>query len=145
VIGDEHVHFMKVDVQGGELGVLKSAERAIAEGRISFMFIEFAGEKDVLNHLLERRMRIFDSEYLVIPRKTPADLSNWDIFRDLTLSSGANAHRAWPCAISYVPDAYCQFFIDEKKKLGLVWTDIVAVAPHFVDQFTKAASAAAIA
>ncbi len=164
VIGDQHVRFMKVDVQGGELGVLRSAEQAITQGRIDFMFVEFGGEEAVLNHLLERGMRIFDSEYLLIPRKHRVygltwnvfrnlkrwrrdriDMSNWDVFRDLTLTTGATAHRAWPRVISYAPNDYCQFFARENRKLGTVWTDIVAVAPHFVDQFTKAASAAAVA
>jgi FkbM family methyltransferase len=143
VVGNEHVRFMKIDVQGGELGVLQSAERAISEGRIDFMFVEFAGERDVLKHLLDRGMQIFDSEYLLIPKTSKADFSNWEIFRDLTLSSGTGAHRAWPRAISYSPDDYCRFFDEERKKIGFIWTDIVAVAPHFVEQFAKAAKQAA--
>lgn len=156
VIGDRHVRFMKIDVQGSELGVLQSAERATRESRIDFMFIEFDGERDVLTHLLEGRMQIFDSGYLLVPRlyrgrgwkrfllgKRPMDFSNWDVFLDLTLTNGGQAHRAWPKEISYDTARYCRFFSLERDKLGGVFTDLVAVAPHFVDQFTRAASKAA--
>jgi hypothetical protein len=142
IAGDEHVRFMKIDVQGGELGVLRSAERAIASGRIDFMYLEFSGEKEVLENLLHHGMQIFDSEYVLAPREGKVDLSNWQSLRTLSLSNGRAAYRGWPLSIERSPLEYCQFFVAERKKIGVVQTDLVAVAPHFVETFRRAAASA---
>lgn len=157
VIGGEHVRFMKIDVQGGELGVLRSAEKAIADGRVDFMFIEYTGDKALVDYLLDRRMQLFDSEYILVPRKPRkklswrllvygsrrADLSNWDVVGEARTSNGVHVLRAWPRPTTYAQEDFCRFFEEERQRVGTLWTDLIAVAPHFIEQFKAAALAAA--
>ena len=64
--GITHIHFMKVDVEGNELNVLKGAKKMIDEGRISAIQFEFGGTdidsrvffKDFW-YLLNKKYRIF--------------------------------------------------------------------------------------
>lgn len=142
VVGDQHVRFMKIDVQGGELGVLKSASRAIDNGRIDMLFVEFSGEKDVIGFLAERGFQMFDSEYLLSP-KAGAALSAWQIFRGGTLSTGRPYHYAWPTTpVSPDPMQYCDQFDEWKRSLGGVWTDLLCIRPGYYATFAKAAQSA---
>jgi FkbM family methyltransferase len=156
-IGERRVRFMKIDVQGGELDVLRSAKRAIAEKRIDLMVVEFTGDRNLLTHLFDCRMRLFDLEYTLIPRKPRkrfswkallrgtrrADLSNWDVVGGGTLSNGVQALRAWPRVGPRTPDEFRLFFDEERRRVGRFWTDLVAVAPHFAEDFMAAVSKAA--
>ena len=154
-IGDRHVRFVKIDVQGGEIGVLQSAERAISEHRIDFMLVEFTGHVKLLEYLLERRMTLFDAAYTLVPKRRRsrfswkamlygtdrADLTNWDISGTGTLSTGIKALRAWPRATSRTLGEFCLFLKEERRRAGRFWTDLIVVAPHFREEFTTAVSA----
>jgi len=154
-IGDKHVRFMKIDVQGGEVGVLQSAERAISEHRIDFMLVEFTGHVELLEYLLKRKMKLFDAAYTLVPKRprsrfswkamlygrNRADLTNWDISGSGTLSTGIKAFRAWPRATSRTLDEFCRFLKEERRRAGRFWTDLIVVAPHFLEEFTTAVSA----
>jgi FkbM family methyltransferase len=45
LLNDKCARFMKVDVQGGEIGVIRSAKAALEEQRIDIIFLEFAGHE----------------------------------------------------------------------------------------------------
>jgi len=61
---DETLSFVKMDVQGGEERVLKGARKAMEEGRIKLMYIEWSGDAGVLKWLDEFGYRVFDSTYV---------------------------------------------------------------------------------
>ncbi len=135
---DEHVHerilFFKIDVQGGELNVLKGASRAFDRG-VDLLYIEFDGEREMLDFLFERDYLVFDHQYLLVPQvKNGPDLSSWDIVKDITLSTGHNSHYGWPKEMPSDPGAYCNFFHSEAKKIGQVYTDIVAIRKDLADE-----------
>lgn len=142
VIDDRHVRLIKIDVQGGEFGVLKSAVRAIDAGRVDLLVIEFAGEVDVIDFLARRGYRFFDGEYLLIARPD-ANLEGWDIMRGGTLSTGRPYLYAWP--VAEIPQdmiKYCGIFKKWRKAVGGVWTDLVCVRPGFLNTFMVAAKRA---
>jgi FkbM family methyltransferase len=141
---DDHVdragaRFMKIDVQGGELGVLRSAQRSLLDGRIDIMFVEFAGETDVLGYIHAMGFEVFDSEYLLITNEHP-DFAAWDVFRESTLSTGRAFCRAWPKVLPSDPAAFCEMFRTQRPLVGPVQTDLVCVRHGFVDEYLAAAA-----
>lgn len=138
-IGSEHVRFMKVDVQGGENSVLRSARRALSEQRIDVMHIEFSGERDVFDILQGHGLMIFDSGYTLIPCRTDPDLSSWDITGDIRLSTGRAAYRSWPSSMPTTSAGYLDFLEQETKAIGTVSTDLLCVSPNAWPAFLSAA------
>ena len=119
--------FMKVDVQGGELGVLKSARSSLDNNKIQMIFLEFSGSLSELNFLAEREYVIFDTQYVVIPQG-PGDLSNWVLMQDgkpAMLSNGLKAYHVWPKTMPTSLEAYVDFLKEERQRAGIIWTDLM--------------------
>jgi FkbM family methyltransferase len=142
VVGSRHVRFMKVDVQGGELGVLQSASQCLAEDRMDVMFVEFGGDLGVLDHIIGSGFEVFDSEYLLIV-KPDADLGAWDTFYESNLSTGARYLRGWPRTTPGEPADYCAMFREQQPRVGSVFTDLVCMRTGFVETYLKGARDAA--
>jgi FkbM family methyltransferase len=142
-VGIDGARFMKMDVQGGELGVLKSARSSLEQRRIDVLFVEFNGNRDVLSYILEMGFEVYDSEYLLITKDDP-DLSQWDTFRSGTLSTGRAYSRGWPIDLPSDPEDYCEMFKSQRGSVGSVWTDLVGVRSGFVEAYLQAAHRAAV-
>jgi FkbM family methyltransferase len=134
---DERVVFMKIDVQGGELEVLNGSKRTFERG-IDSLYIEFGGELDILDFLFDRDYVVYDHRYLVIPTRAKPDPKVWRIEGEQTLSTGQLAYHAWPVVTPGDPDAYCEMLTRETKRIGAVFTDIVAVRKDLNAQFSEA-------
>ena len=66
----QHVRFMKVDVQGGEIDVLNGAKKAIRQHGIDVIFIEYEGDRRIIDFLLDEGYILFDSgQYLYSQKK----------------------------------------------------------------------------
>lgn len=127
IVGDEHVVFLKADIQGGEYSMLVSGERLLEQGRIALMFIEHAGQLNVLELLARHGYKIYDGEYLIVPTKDGCDLSNWNTHDELKLSTGHTAYRGWPKSRPDDFVGYARFFDEERKKIGGLFTDLTVV------------------
>lgn len=138
-IGDESVTFMKIDVQGSELAVLKSAQKALSSRRISSMLVEFSGETDVLQCILDHGFIVFDTRYMMVPKTDDVDKSMWDIEGSVTLSTGREALWAWPRLTPSFPDEYVSFMEIERKKTGYIQTDLSCILPEFAETYFNAA------
>jgi FkbM family methyltransferase len=136
---DEPVRFMKIDVQGSELRVLNGASRLFANHRIDFMYVEHMGEADVLHHILSLGYYVLDSTYIIVP-KANADLSAWDIVSEGALSTGTPVFTAWPRKLPTEAADYPDFFRDNTRDAGSIWTDLVCVHESAIDQFHAAVS-----
>jgi FkbM family methyltransferase len=141
-IGGRHVRFLKVDVQGGELGVLRSAARCLVDSRVDVMFVEFGGDWSLLSYILASGFDVFDSEYLVIADEPP-DPQSWRTFRTGDLSVGRRYFRAWPLETPSDPRAYCAMFTERLAPRTALQTDLVCVRAGFVDRYLTAAARAA--
>ena len=148
VIGDDHIRFMKIDVQGGELSVLSSAQRAIEENRVDLISAEFAGDQGLIEFLEHYNPSVFDSEYLLIPRarrrwfgaKRGIKSSNWSVFNEARLSTGRLAYKAWPTERPTESHEYAKFLQSANRKIGYVQTDLLIVSRNFQSAFELARS-----
>lgn len=139
VVRDRTVRFLKIDVQGGELGVLRSAKKSIDAGRIDVLQVEFSGEEDVYSFLMDAALTVFDTRYVLVPDSTTPDISAWDILREFPLSTGRNTFRAWPKTMPTTASAYMDFIKDEQKKIGNIFTDLLCVSSTALPAFMSAA------
>jgi FkbM family methyltransferase len=136
---DEPVRLLKIDVQGGEFNVLDGASRLSSVHGIDLMFVEIVHELELLGLILGRGYQVYDSLYTILVKEN-ADLSRWDVVRELTLSTGRRAIQAWPKHTPVTLVEYYQMYMTESKKVGNYFTDLVCCAPGFLDKFTAAAS-----
>jgi FkbM family methyltransferase len=126
---DERLLLLKIDVQGGEIDVLRGASKTFERG-IDFLYVEFTGEAEILTFLLDRGYRLYDRRYTLFPRVKAPDLSGWDIVNKSIISTGGRTLKGWPKATPSDPEAYCEMFRDQAKRIGFIVTDLVAVAPQ---------------
>lgn len=130
----EVITFLKIDVQGGEENVLRGAEKALAEGRIGVIFIEFSGQRPVLNLL--SGFEIYDGEYLIIPNNDLEPLKDdWDLFRERRLSTGRQACSGWPK--KHPASNYLDWFRAERDRIGYLQSDLVCIRPDLVSRFLR--------
>ena len=136
VLGDRTALFCKIDVQGFEPKVLQGARRAISERRIKFFLIEFMLYDKVLSSMQDYIG--YDQEWLVIPRtntKLPPDLASWDLTNPRNLSIGKTAYSGWP---KTHPEDIMKFQKEQNAMVGRCWTDLLFIAPDFVDRYLAA-------
>ncbi len=139
LLQDSSALMMKVDVQGGELGVLRSATKAITERRIDVIFTEFSGKINELMFLLDHGYFVFDGPYLLGP-KTEEAKAGWDLItKEFKLSTGRAAYHAWPRQMPTSDEEYASFFSAQRNTYGsVIQTDLVAVSPRALGQFVDA-------
>ena len=135
---DRHVDFMKVDVQGGEFGVLKGCQRLIETYGIDIIYLEFNGDKRILDLMNEHGYCIFDTEYLIVPTKDIEQSMLEDMgfhrFRSINLSTGRTAYFA---SLNLTDGDYCSFLNQANQKIGTVQTDLIFVHPNFLSSFLR--------
>jgi len=124
----ERVSFMKIDVQGGELAVLRGASETFERG-IDLLFIEFQGDIGILDFLFERGYIVFDLPFSLVARNPETRLSaGWKSTEETLLSTGATSVEARRSTHISDPVAYCNLFESHRKDF-IIWNDIVAVKP----------------
>lgn len=134
---DEHVDFMKIDVQGGELDVIKGCEPIIRKHGIDVMYVEFDGDRRIIEFLTSLGYSIFDTDYLLIPKGDDRSLLDGIGFYDfkvLNLSTGRKAYRA---KLSVADGDYCDFYNNVRDNCGQIYTDLICVSEPFLGSFFK--------
>ncbi|WP_226573308.1 FkbM family methyltransferase [Acuticoccus sediminis] len=130
LLGEREVTFVKIDVQGAELQVLRGLSGALSAGRVAAMFVEFGGEEDVLPALAEH-FDLFDSQYVISPRgAAEPDPEVWDIVERRESSKGELRYKGWPKARP--AENYVEWFRAESARTGFLECDIVAVRRDIV-------------
>ncbi len=139
VVDNREVIFTKMDIQGGEARALRGAASALNEGRLKVLFVEFGGDLNVLETMLDHGYEFYDHEYFLIPRSSgEPDLGQWKDLREGTLSTNRRFYRAWPRNPPNRPEDFCEFFRLESAKIGSVGTDLVFVSSEFMSKFEAA-------
>ena len=132
---DEPVQFVKIDVQGGELGVLRGADKTIAQHGISAFYVEYEGDHEVLTFLAARGYVLIDSgQYVYSPKPGSPDPSQLSSdFKEATVSSGRKVYRGELSKRPLELDDYIKFI----GAFGdwALQTDIVAIHESFMPQF----------
>tara|TARA_R110002020_G_scaffold106325_11_gene247520 strand:+ start:350 stop:1246 length:897 start_codon:yes stop_codon:yes gene_type:complete len=139
----EHVSFMKLDIQGGEYDALLSASNLFENYGVDILFCEFSGDIRVLDFLGSRGFMLMDHQYLITPVShtlTADDLKEWCALTEITLSTGQTAYHGWPNIIYSNPVQFADFISRNKSKGLYIQTDIVAVHKDFYSKFLRAFS-----
>jgi FkbM family methyltransferase len=132
---DRHVDFMKMDIQGGEFHALQGCQKLIQNHGIDVMYIEFDGEKRVLELLSSYGYSIFDTDYLIRPvhgDHTRVEAIGFYDLKNVDLSTG---HSAYHAKLRLVDQDYCQFFKEFRQQHGSIYTDLICVSNDFLPQF----------
>jgi|694.fasta_scaffold74324_2 FkbM family methyltransferase len=123
------VDFMKLDLQGGELNALQGMTNLLKS--LPFMWIEFAGDKHLLDYIVSKDFHLFDTSYFFMGSPTPQIKELFDISKEnVTLSTGKTAYFAFKkCGwLDYHAE-----FMELKKNNLLVQTDIFCVKTPYLD------------
>jgi FkbM family methyltransferase len=125
----EPVRFMKIDVQGGEFGVLDGARQLFDRHGVELVQAEFMGDERVLKFLVERRYAVFDTRFRSAEPTEPLAPADWHILKTGRLSTGQLSYHAIPLNAPKEPAAYCAWFKAQRRRYRSLWTDLVAIAP----------------
>jgi len=133
---DEHVRLMKIDVQGGELGVLNGARRTVERHGIDMMYVEFSGSLELLELIHSFGFAIFESMYVAVPvRIAPRELRFQSIQRTLHLSNGRTAYGGYPRGMPRDFGGLCRFMESYQKTTAPLWTDLICVHSSYLQDF----------
>ena len=137
---NEHVRFMKIDVQGAEAAVIEGAQHTIKEHGIDVIYVEFEGEQPIIDVLLRNDYVLIDSGNYVYSQKRPG----WppervsSALEPSTVSSGRAVHKGWivdrPLPLTDYLD-----WIRSPGQFSL-YTDICAVHRDAFPEFMTAAA-----
>lgn len=135
VVGDSsNIGFVKLDLQGGELGALQGMQRILPNVRL--MWVEFTFQPGLVQFLSEHGFTIYDTEYLMQGEPTSEAMRLFDVTNPrVPLSTGVNAwfgFRRLPW-LNYEND-----FKAARRDLGLIQTDLVCVNASHLYEFTAA-------
>ncbi len=137
---DEHVRLLKIDVQGGEMGVLRGAKETIERHGVDVIYVEYEGESEIVELLDQHGYVVFDSGVYVYSRKAsgpaPEELSTRLVTHNL--SSGRPVAKG---AVSRRPLTAGDYtgWMHAFGRLAL-YTDLVAVHRSAVPAFLRAAA-----
>jgi len=144
----EHVRFLKIDVQGSELRVLKGATGLIDAFGIDLIYVEFNGSLEILKFLGARNYVVFDCAYVAWPirrhfrnwfrRPSARVLPGWPSVGVAQRAMGADAAMVWPRVPARAFALYCAwFFLTRLLRCGLQ-TDLLCVHRDVLDKVLAA-------
>jgi FkbM family methyltransferase len=125
----EPVQLLKIDVQGGEFGVLDGAQQLFDRHGVELVLAEFMGDERIVSFLAQRGYTICDTEYISAGPAEPLRPADWRTLRTSVLSTGKSCIVATPLNAPDDPTAYCAWFKSEHQRYHSLWTDLVAIAP----------------
>ncbi|PSB68219.1 hypothetical protein C7B61_02055 [filamentous cyanobacterium CCP1] len=106
--------------------------------QIDVIYIEFSGDKRILDLLISHQYSIFDTDYLVVPKEQNdsfpekiQDLGFYD-FGAVNLSTGKSAYHV---KLNLPDREYCSFLKEFGQKYGYIQTDLICVSRKFLPQF----------
>jgi FkbM family methyltransferase len=133
------IDFAKIDVQGGEEGVLAGAARLLSEGRLSTIYLEWSGDPVVPSVLARHGYTLYDSTYVIganSPDVRPLVALGFTLVGEINLSTGKRAYEMTLNGDAGSPaEAMCAVV---NAGLGWIQTDLIAVAPRARDSFAEA-------
>lgn len=137
-LGVDAAHFVKLDLQGGELPALKGMGDLI-DG-VHWMWIEYGGQAGLLDFLREKGFVLFDTEYLFVGQ--PNDLIR-ELFDIIRVGSNSIGKGIFFGRRKHLWKDYDVAFSFAQRHRRMVQTDIVAVSPAHLGQFLDATKMAA--
>jgi hypothetical protein len=128
------IGFVKLDLQGGELGALQGMQRMLPHVRL--MWVEFTFQPGLIEFLGDHGFTVYDTEYLMKGEPSLEAKRQFDVTNPrLPLSTGVNAYlgfRRLPW-MNYEND-----FKAARRDHGLIQTDLVCINTSHLDEFIAA-------
>lgn len=135
----EHISFLKIDVQGTETDVLESARRHFATNDVDLCFVEMDGDETIIEFFAEFNFRLFAIPTL-LPLPEPIHDARFETVRLKNMSNGMNAQYVWDSEAPTDAFAFAAHIKALRSELkASVQTDLICVAPHFLDIFMQGA------
>lgn len=134
---NKNINFLKVDVQGAEANVLKGASKLLENNLIDIIYLEWSGEKEVIDILNNYNYTIFDSTYLFVPKKDIDSVLKigFEIIEQVQLSTGKEAYEVVIKNNSISPiDAVNEV---KNQQLGYIQTDLIVISKNFNSKFKE--------
>ena len=128
---NKNIGFIKLDLQGGELGALKGLENTLPTTKL--LWIEFGvGAQDVIiDFLLRRNYTLFDTAYLMMGKRDES-FTDFDFIEECDLSTG---RKAW---FGFRNRRWGDYMVEQRRMrnmYGLSQTDLVCVNNTYLDEF----------
>ena len=144
----EHIRFLKIDVQGAELRVLKGANRLLQSGAIDLIYIEFNGWLPVLRFLRAHGYIVFDGAYLAwttgryyrnwLRARRDRVVPDWETVLEGPSSMDAKISFVWPPVPSRGYVAYCAWLWANRILRAGLQTDLLCVHEKFLPRLLEA-------
>ncbi|MEI9992978.1 MAG: FkbM family methyltransferase [Rhizomicrobium sp.] len=144
---NERVRLLKIDVQGGELRVLKGASRLMRDAAIDLIHIEFNGSLRVLRFLRAHGYVLFDGAYMAwatgryfrnwLRPRHDRIIPDWETVLEGPSSMGAKIYFAWPPIPSRRYAPYCAWFWATRLLRSGLQTDLLCVHENCLRDFLE--------
>lgn len=130
-LDEDHLDFVKLDLQGGELDALRGMGSLLA--RTDLLWVEFTGQAGLLDFLLDSGFLLFDTNYLC-PRLSNELLAQFHLAaaRPIVLSTSQPALLATRTRDT---GDFTAWFAHAKSSGVTLQTDLLAVNPGFIAGF----------
>lgn len=134
------IDFIKIDVQGAENRVLRGARRLLDEQRAVLLYVEWAGDREVVEILERAGYALFDSIYVGALRSGRAeDLEQlgFRVHERVDLSVGRPAYEmTYTGDLARVAELLRSV---RRRQRGWIQTDLIAVSPAVLERFESSA------
>ncbi len=137
----EEIDFVKIDVQGAEAQLLRGASSALADHRIGILYIEWSGEKEIVDILDEHGYEIYDSTYITVPKTYDTQAFTEIGFRctdEVNLSTGKTAY-VMVLESDEITPIEAMKLVGDRDLAWMIQTDLVAVTPKLNKDFLSIA------
>lgn len=128
------IGFVKLDLQGGELNALKGMTGILKD--TALMWVEYSGQKLLLDYIVDQGFVVFDTEYFFLGSPSAEAKEMFEVSKEnIVLSTGKTAwfgfrRKPW--------GSYEQEFLQLKKELRMIQTDLVCINKAFLNEFILA-------
>jgi FkbM family methyltransferase len=137
----EKINFLKIDVQGAEAKVLRGAVNKLRHHAVDLLYAEWTGDHEVVDILAQNGYRIYDSTYIAglkRPDPKPVEELGFRFLSHVPLSTGESAFEFYLSPDG--PDPAEAIAGVQRRQLGWIQTDLIAVSPGYAPVFTEGLS-----
>ena len=132
------IDFLKIDAQGAESHILVGAREMFEQERIKLLYVEWSGERGVIDNIPGKTFDIFDSIYVYQPHNgdpTTIESMGFKITGEIPLSTGVSAFELVLGESNHSPESAINEI--NKRKLGFIHTDLIVVNRKIKSQFIQ--------
>jgi FkbM family methyltransferase len=134
------IDFIKIDVQGAEGQVLRGARRLLDEQRVGLLYVEWAGDPEVVDILERAGYALFDSTYVGVLRgghRKDLEQLGFRVHERVDLSVGRSAYEmTYTGDLGRVAEVLRSV---RRRHRGWIQTDLIAVSPALLERFESSA------